>query len=281
MLLQELNLLKISIPLASKKKSMSPQQSGKNNNPNSCIGIIIILALVTGGIFGAVVLSFSLILKAMFPYSQPSGEHPVDFTLNTRSPSPLTTPNRDSEPVATPNRDSEPIATPSISSNNSLPTKRAMTWRVLQTAVIKGKSYALFGSDSQTNPYQGDTDINEVHSLLCIHKINLPAPLGLPSPTTTTGGALRGSWSGGQALIIPNIQAKALTSALIANETCRAQGQRLSDSDELRMAEFHDGDRLAGSAGWDFWAEVSSIEGLDNPNIRYWVQINDQNSNPW
>lgn len=250
---------------------MSPQPSGKNNDLNSCIGIVIILALVTCGIFGAVMLSFSLILKAMFPYSQPSVEHPVDFSLNTRSPSPLTTPNRDSEPVAT----------PSNSNNDPSPTKRAMTWRVLQTAVVKGKSYALFGSDSQTNPYQGDTDINEVHSLLCIHKINLPAPLGLPSPTTTTGGALRGSWSGGQALIIPNIQAKVLTSALIANETCRAQGQRLSNIDELRMAEFHDGDRLAGLAGWDFWAEVSSIEGLDNPKIRYWVQINDQNSNPW
>jgi hypothetical protein len=47
------------------------------------------------------------------------------------------------------------------------------------------------------------------------------------------------------------------------------------------MAEFHDGDQHAGVAGWDFWAEVSSIDGLDNPNIRYWVQINDQPANPW
>jgi hypothetical protein len=250
---------------------MSSQPSGKNNNSNSCIGTVIILALITGGIFGAVVLAFSLILKAMFPYSHPSVEHPVDFSLNTRPSSPLTTPNQASEPVAT----------PSTSNNDPSPTKRAMTWRVLKTAVIQGKSYALFGSDSQTNPYQGDTDINEVHSLLCIHKINLPAPLGLPSPTTTTGGALRGSWSGGQVLVIPNIQAKALISELIANETCRGQGQRLSNIDEFRMAEFHDGDRLAGWAGWDFWAEVSSIEALDNPDIRYWVQINDQNANPW
>jgi hypothetical protein len=247
---------------------MSPQPSEKNNNLNSCIGIVIILALVTAGIFGAVVLSFSLFLKAMFPRSQPSVEHPVDFSLSTRPPSTL----------APPNRASEPVATPSNSSNDPSPAKSAMTWRVLKTAVVKGKYYALFGSDSQTNPYQGDTDINEVHSLLCIHKINLPAPLGLPSPTTTPGGALRGSWSGGQALIIPNIKATALTSELIANETCRAQGQRLSNIDAFRMAEFHDGDRLAG---WDFWAEVSSIEGLENPDIRYWVQINDQNSNPW
>ena len=250
---------------------MNSQPPGKNNNLNFCIGTVIILALAAGGILGAAVFSTSLILKAMFPHSQPSAEHPVDFSLYTRPPSTVTTPTQASEPV-TP---------PSNSNNAPSPTKRAMTWRVLKTAAVKGKYYALFGSDSQTNPYQGDTGINEVHSLLCINKINLPAPLGLPSPTTTTGGALRGSWSGGQALIIPNIQANALTSESIANETCRAQGQRLSNIDGIRMAEFHDGDRLAGLAGWDFWAEVSSIEGLDNPNIRYWVQINDQNANPW
>ncbi len=101
-----------------------------------------------------------------------------------------------------------------------------MTWRVLNTATINGKKYALFGSDNLTNPYQGDTDSNEVRSLLCIQKKNLPAPSGLPPSTTTNGGALRGSWSGGRVLIVPEIQAGTLTSQLLADEKCRLQGLR-------------------------------------------------------
>jgi hypothetical protein len=159
--------------------------------------------------------------------------------------------------------------------------KKAMTWRVLNNTTIDGKKYALFGSDNLTNPYQGDTDINEVRSLLCIQKNNLPAPLGLPTSTTTPGGALRGSWSGGRVLIVPNIPAKTLTSQSLADEKCRLQGLQITGENGFRMAEFHDGDKRAGLAGWDFWAEVSSIEGLDNSNIRYWVQINDQPANSW
>jgi hypothetical protein len=156
-----------------------------------------------------------------------------------------------------------------------------MTWWVLNTATIEGKKYALFGSDNLTNPYQGDTDINEARSLLCMQKNNLPAPLGLLTAATTPGGALRGSWSGGRVLILPNVQGSTLTSQVLADEKCRLQGLQVTGENGFRMAEFHDGDQLSGWAGWDFWAEVSSIEELDNSDIRYWVQINDQPANPW
>ena len=47
------------------------------------------------------------------------------------------------------------------------------------------------------------------------------------------------------------------------------------------MAEFHDGDKKAGWAGWDFWADASSMKDLKIGDNRFWVSINDQRANPW
>jgi hypothetical protein len=207
----------------------------------------------------------------MFPHAKEAAKLPIN---QHNSPNISPPPDQNPQPF---------VATPpsTITNDRSQSSKKAMTWRVLNTVTIDGKKYALFGSDNLTNPYQGDTDINELHSLLCIQKNNLPAPLGLPTATTTPGGALRGSWSGGRVLILPNVQASTLTSQVLADEKCRLHWTQVTGENGFRMAEFHDGDRQAGWAGWDFWAEASLIEGLDNPDIRYWVQINDQSANPW
>jgi hypothetical protein len=226
------------------------------------IGLILMVLTFIAGI---------ITIQTMFPHSRGSAQLPVN-----QYQSEVYSPPVYRNPPAT-------VVTPPLTNNDnrSQSPKKAMTWRVLNTATIGGKKYALFGSDNLTNPYQGDTDINEVRSLLCIQKNNLPAPLGLPKATTTPGGASRGSWSGGRVLIIPNVQASTLTSQVLADEKCRLQGLQVTGENGFRMAEFHDGDQLSGWAGWDFWAEVSSIEGLDNSDTRYWVQINDQRANPW
>jgi hypothetical protein len=233
-------------------------------------GLIIFGSLTLIGliIFILVAMTFTIVIDGMFPRAKESAKLPINQhnSFNSAPPS-----NPNPQPVV--------VTTPSTTTNNySQSAKKAMTWRVLDTVTIDGKKYALFGSDNLTNPYQGDTDINEVHSLLCIQKNNLPAPLGLPTTTTTPGGALRGSWAGGRVLILPNVQASTLTSQVLADEKCRLQGLQITGENGFRMAEFHDGNR---QAGWDFWAEAYLIEGLDNPGIRYWVQIKDQPANPW
>jgi hypothetical protein len=159
------------------------------------------------------------------------------------------------------------------------PTKKAMTWRVLKTYNRDRKFYTLFGADNSTNPYEGDTETRELRSLLCIKKSKLPAPAGLPPATETPGGALRGTWSGGKVVIAPNVRGTELTSLEVANQKCNAQGMKIWKEEGFEMAEFHDGDRKAGLVGWDFWAEVSTKQRLDN--TRYWVWIDDTPANPW
>jgi hypothetical protein len=160
-------------------------------------------------------------------------------------------------------------------------TRKAMTWSVLNIVVLNGKTYALFGADATTNPYSGDTDINAFLPLLCIKKMGLPKPTGLDDSTMTNGGAMRGTWSGAKVIVIPNVQGKSLKSQEIADLQCQLQGLKVLGEDGFRMAEFHDGDSLAGWVGWDFWADASAIEMLKISSTRYWVSINDQSANPW
>jgi hypothetical protein len=252
---------------------MSSSLPPKPDHPllKSCLiiaGSLTFTGLITFILLG---IGFRMLIGAMFPYAEEAAKLPINQHKSPDAPPPT---DLNQQPFVV----SPPLTT---TDNRSQSSKNAMTWRVLNTATINGKKYALFGSDNLTNPYQGDTDIREVRSLLCIQKNNLPAPLGLPPSTTTNGGALRGSWSGGRVVIVPNVPASTLASPVLADERCRLQGVQAAGENGFRMAEFHDGDQHAGVAGWDFWAEVSSIDGLDNPNIRYWVQINDQPANPW
>ncbi|MEH2058380.1 MAG: hypothetical protein V7K97_19955 [Nostoc sp.] len=178
------------------------------------------------------------------------------------------------------------MMTVSISAAQANPN--AMTWTVLGSPLqLGGKTYVLFGADYSpsgiTNPYVGDTSINEYRSLLCIKKNPLlPAPVGLPPSYLTPGGATAGSWSGGTVLVIPNIQGTQLTSLAVANRICNQVGQIVRGTPGYRMAEFHDGTGIY--SGWSFWTEAYDyINGLaQSPPTRYWVYINDQPAaNPW
>lgn len=237
----------------------------------NCLLIVGSLTLIGIILYILSVFFVVAVVDYMFPYAREAAKLPINQKKSSDF-SPAT--DQNSQPFA-------PTPPLIINDARSSSSKKAMTWRVLNTATIDGKKYALFGSDNLTNPYQGDTDINELRSLLCIQKNNLPVPLGLPTATTTPGGALRGSWSGGRVLALANVRASTLTSQVFADEKCRVQGAQVTGENGFRMAEFHDGDQLSGWAGWDFWAEVSSIEELGNTDIRYWVQINDQPANPW
>ena len=165
---------------------------------------------------------------------------------------------------------------------------KAMTWKILNGPLyINSKSfvYILFGSDTGkpggTNPYTGDTNINEYRSLLCIKKTGIPKPQGLPPALISPGGATTRSWSGGSALIIPNVQGKQLTSQAVADGMCEKAGQKNRGTSGYRMAEFHDGN--GKNAGWSFWAQAFYRDVQDlNPKTRFWVNINDQpNATPW
>ncbi len=165
---------------------------------------------------------------------------------------------------------------------------KAMTWKILNGPLyLNSKTfvYILFGSDTGkpggTNPYTGDTSINEYRSLLCIKKTGIPKPKGLPPSMVSPGGATTRSWSGGSVLIIPNVQGKQLTSQAVADGMCEKAGQRMRGTSGYRMAEFHDGN--GKNAGWSFWARAfyRDVQGL-SPKTRFWVNINDQpNATPW
>ncbi|MBN4003746.1 hypothetical protein [Nostoc sp. LPT] len=171
--------------------------------------------------------------------------------------------------------------------------KKAMTWTSRSAAVLSnGKTYIHVGYDNQTDPYSGDTDVNEARSLLCIRKSPELAENPIPSyayPIITPGGASKNTWSGGEVFAIPNVVGKSLLSPDYADKLCETEGIRAYKLSGFRMAEFHDG--TLGWAGWTFWAQAAdqfnglSPHAIDNlsplPNMRYWVKINDQNANSW
>ncbi len=177
----------------------------------------------------------------------------------------------------------DPCKSHVLFTTNSSPApvmKNAMTWSVLTTAQANSTNvYALPGSDSKTNPYQGDTWSKNELPLLCINK---PSPL-LPSPGTavignpvqTPGGAWRRTWSGGTIAATAPVKGTTLTSLAVANALCAS-----SFGAGYRMAEFHDGAPNLWS-GWDFWGKVLGANLGPFSGQRFWVSINDQNANTW
>jgi hypothetical protein len=187
--------------------------------------------------------------------------------------------------------------------------KKAMTWviRDVKSSRTSSSSYpgatqpqtsVLFASDAAvgvpgvTNPYQGDTSIDQRRSLLCVStKAGYEKPKDLETrEAVTPGGATVQTWSKRRIVVVPNVLGSDLTSDKVANKKCSAAGQLTLNDPNFRMAEFHDG--IGQSPGWSFWTEGYSVrDGLDaqpqNPNIkgsseaRYWVCINDQPANPW
>jgi hypothetical protein len=187
--------------------------------------------------------------------------------------------------------------------------KKAMTWVIRDVFTSKSSTASypgastphtsvLFASDAAvgvpgvTDPYKGDTSIDQRRSLLCVStKAGYEKPKDLETrQAVTPGGATVQTWSKRRIVVVPNVLGSDLTSDKVANKKCATAGQLTLNDPNFRMAEFHDG--IGNNAAWSFWTEGYSIRnGLDaqpqNPNIkgsseaRYWVCINDQPANPW
>jgi hypothetical protein len=176
----------------------------------------------------------------------------------------------------------DPCKSHVLFTTNSSPApamKNAMTWSVLMSAQVNSSNvYAVPGSDSKTNPYQGDTWIKNERPVLCINKTPLlpsPGTSVIGNPVQTPGGAWRRTWSGGTIAATAPVKGTTLTSLAEANALCAS-----NFGAGYRMAEFHDGDPSLWS-GWDFWGKVYGANLGPFAGQRFWVYINDQNANPW
>jgi hypothetical protein len=151
----------------------------------------------------------------------------------------------------------------------------ALTWTLKQ---VVGTS-ALFGGTTT----QGDTPISERLSLLCVSNSNtIPKPYGLNTMEASgLDGTTINTWSGRQAFAIPDVLGSSLTSRARANNKCRRFGQLVYGNPMFQMAEFHHGS--GDLSGWSYWVQIyNQKSGLGVINTsRYWVWINDHNSNPW
>lgn len=140
--------------------------------------------------------------------------------------------------------------------------RTGMTWSLLESS----GGYAHAGSDGQTNPYSGDTTVDQFLPILCLLVDNRPAP-GIPFD-------FYNGWARGGVQVTAPVKGAALTSREEADRLCA-----LSFGTGWRMAEFHDG-RYGGDfsliGGWSFWAAGQLTSGS-----RFWVAIDDQPANPW
>ncbi len=150
-----------------------------------------------------------------------------------------------------------------VQAQSSLRT--GMTWTVLE----QSGGYVHVGGDAQSNPYTGDTTVDQYRPLLCLLVDGRPAP---DVPLDYYDG-----WTGGAVQATPPIPGTLLTSQADADAICAD-----TFGDGWRMAEFHD-----GGGGWSYWAaDASGTAGLASspaltPGTRVWVAINDQPANPW
>ncbi|HYK03160.1 MAG TPA: discoidin domain-containing protein [Thermoanaerobaculia bacterium] len=146
---------------------------------------------------------------------------------------------------------------------NAQTINSGMTWSVLAQ---QGGSVHV-GSDGYTNPYGGDTSIDQYLPLLCVNVDGRSAPGGI------TFDYYNG-WLRGAVQVTAPVQGITLSSQARADTVC---------SDNFgtgwRMAEFHDGrygPNFSSSGGWSFWGT-----GELGIGTRVWASINDQPANPW
>lgn len=141
--------------------------------------------------------------------------------------------------------------------------RTGMTWTVLG----QQNGYVHVGSDGQTNPYSGDTTIDQFLPILCVLVDGRSAPGGISFD-------FYNGWARGAVQATPPIPATVLTSQQQGDEICAD-----TFGAGWRLAEFHDGrygSGFASSGGWSYWAA-----GQLPPGTRFWTAINDQPANPW
>lgn len=150
----------------------------------------------------------------------------------------------------------EPEVLADTSAESQDEPRQAQTW-VLRNAV--GNNLVQVGADDRTNAYDGDTPITAALPMLAFH----PGNPELPGELIEAGHF--DAWSGGTVMLTSPIAGSELTSIERADQIVR---EELGEG--WRFADFH----LGG--GWRFWAR-----GHVPAEQRFWVQIRDQQANPW
>jgi len=141
--------------------------------------------------------------------------------------------------------------------------RRAMTWKMVE----QRGGYAHVAADAKTDPYVGDTPIDQYLPALCVLVDGRAAPTGITFDSYN--GWLRGAVQATQP-----VQGYTLSSLAKANALCAE-----TFGSGWRFAEFHDGrygPTFSTSSGWSFWGAGQLTLGS-----RFWVSINDQPANPW
>ncbi|GIH04750.1 hypothetical protein Rhe02_28170 [Rhizocola hellebori] len=144
------------------------------------------------------------------------------------------------------------------------PIRTGMTWSVVE----QGNGYVHLGSDGVTNPYNGDTAIDQYHSVLCLRSDGQAPPPGIAFD-------FYNGWSGGSVRATAPVRGDVLATPEDADGLCAN-----TFGPGYRLAEFHDGRYGADfsqAGGWSFWAAGGGLL----PGTRYWVAISDQPANPW
>jgi hypothetical protein len=139
-----------------------------------------------------------------------------------------------------------------------------MTWKSIEQ---RSGGVVHVGSDSVTNPYNGDTAPSTSLPVLCLRVDNVPPPAGI-TPDFYNG------WAKGSVALSASVPGSQLTSRAAADSLCSS-----TFGPTWRMAEFHDGfygPGMSSSGGWSYWAYGNITVGQ-----RFWVAINDQPANPW
>lgn len=141
--------------------------------------------------------------------------------------------------------------------------RTGMTWTVLE----QQDGYVHVGADGQTNPYSGDTTVDQFLPVLCLQVDARTPPGGIYFDSYN-------GWARGAVQATPAIPASVLTSQQQGDFICAE-----TFGEGWRLAEFHDGwygSDFSMSGGWSYWAA-----GQLTPGTRFWVAINDQPANAW
>lgn len=142
--------------------------------------------------------------------------------------------------------------------------RTGMTWSVVGQA----DGYVHLGSDGVTNPYNGDTAIDQYYSMLCLRVDGQAPPPGMAFD-------FYNGWSGGSVRATAPVRGDTLSTHAEADVICAN-----TFGPGYQLAEFHDGrygPDFSQAAGWSFWASGSGLL----PGARFWVAIADQPANAW
>lgn len=141
--------------------------------------------------------------------------------------------------------------------------RKGMTW----TVVGQDGGYVHVGADGTSNPYNGDTTIEQYRPVLCVQVDEQAAPSWMSFD-------FYNGWVRGSARVTTPVRGTELSSQAAADALCQQ-----AFGGTYRMATFHDGRYGADfsqQGGWSFWAEGSIPAGT-----RFWTAISDQPANPW